>query len=442
MATLALLVAATLSANPGELVLGKDASADLQLRAPSGAKVTFSTSVGTVSGVQRQGDTVRARFNAPPLRVPSVALILAQIDDGGDRELCWISIPLSGSDTMVIETKPGARVEATVEGKVLGKGPAGEDGTVRLPMVVPPGVRHATLKITDKLGNSNEKPLDLAPPPFSRLRLAARSEAASTGSALEVEIFVVKPGGEPDDDARVALSAPDGETRLRKRVRPGVYLAEYVPETKSGTVQLEAKANGQLATLDVPVRAAPSGSRSPFWRTTISSQGPWSVSVGLLGGYGGAFNGGSAGSVLAEVAMRIESYPVELLLDVGGSFFSAVSQYASVPALAEQADPGTWLGQVGVRAGYEVMRRLDLHGSVAFGLQHQRVTTTLPLNLGQIEDSALSPRLALALGANYRIGPGRALAQVQLDFASKGVAGLAGSTSGVQGMIGYLVAVR
>jgi hypothetical protein len=404
--------------------------------------VTFSTSVGTISNVQRQGDSVHARFNAPPLRVPSVALVLAQIDDGSDRELRWISIPLSGSDTMVIETRPGSKVEAIVAGRVLGQGPAGEDGTVRLPMVVPPGLRHATLKITDKLGNSSEKPLDLAPPPFSRVRLAARSESASAASPLEVEIFVVKPDGSPDDDARVALAADEGETNMEKRIGPGVYLAEYVPEGPSGTTRLEAKANGQLATLDVPVRAGARASRQPFWRSSSGPQGPWGISAGLLGGWGGSFDGASAGSVLAEVAMRVQSYPVELLLDLGGNFLSEVSQYSGVPSLAEKAKTSAWLGQIGVRGGLEVLRQLDVHASVAVGLQNQSVRTTLPLNLGRFEDSGVSPRLAVALGLNYRIGPGRALAQVQLDWASSRVAQLAGSTSGVQGMIGYLVTIR
>ena len=440
--TLALLAAATLSAQPSQLILGKDPGAELEVQAPSSAKVTFSTSVGTVSGVQRHGDLVRARFNPPPLRAPSVALVLALIDDGGDRELSWLAIPLSGADTMVIETKPGARVEATADGKVLGKGSAGEDGNARLPMIVPPGVRQATLKVTDKLGNTNEKPLDLAPPPFSRVRLAARSGSASAGSTLEVEIFVVKPDGTPDDDAKVALSAPDGETKVRKRIAPGVYLAEYVPEARSGTVQLETKANGQLATLDVPVRATSAGSRSSWWRSAMAARGPWALSAGLLGGLGGTFNGPGSGSVLAEVAMRIESSPLEVLLDVGGSFFGWASQYTATPALAEQSKAHAWLGQVGVRGMYEVLRNLDVHTSVAFGLQDQSVHTILPLNLGRMDDSGVSPRVTLALGANYRIGPGRALAQVQFDWASSHVAQLAGSTSGVQGMVGYLVSVR
>jgi hypothetical protein len=433
MAAVALLIAASISAQPPQLILGKDSGADLEVEAPSGAKVAFSTSVGTITGAQRQGSVVRARFNAPPLRVPSVALVLAQIDDGNDRELRWLSIPLTGSDTMVIETRPGAKVEAVSAGRVLGQGSAQDDGTVRLPMLVPPGVRTAVLKITDKLGNTTEKPLDLAPPPFSRVRLAARSETAP----IEVEIFVVKPDGTPDDEAKVALTAADGETSMRKRIGPGVYLAEHEPPAgRAGTAHLEAKANGQLATLEVPIHAAPAGARQG------RGSGPWAVSAGLLGGLGGAFVGATAGSILAEIAMRIESYPVEALLDLGWTAQSEISQYTGAPALTEKAKAHAWLAQIGARGSRDVMRRLAVHGSLAFGLQNQNVRITLPQNLGSFEDSGLSARLAIAAGVNYSLGPGRALAQVQLDWTSKRVAQLESSTSGLQGMVGYLVFIR
>jgi hypothetical protein len=174
----------------------------------------------------------------------------------------------------------------------------------------------------------------------------------------------------------------------------------------------------------------------------MGPQGPWGISAGLLGGWGGSFDGAPAGSVLAEIAMRLQSYPIELLLDLGGSFLAEISQYGGGPSLAEKAKASAWLGQIGLRGGLEVLRQLDVHASVAVGLQSQSVRTTLPLNLGRYEDSGVSPRLALALGLNYRIGPGRALAQVQLDWASSRVAQYAGSTSGAQAMIGYLVAIR
>ena len=259
-------------------------------------------------------------------------------------------------------------------------------------------------------------------------------------STLEVEIFVVKPDGTPDDEARVALSSPDGETSMRGRIGPGVYLAEYVPaEAESGSARLEAKANGQLATLDVPVRAG-EGARRSFWR--LGRQGPWSYSAGILGGLGSSFDGATAGGVLAEVAVRIESSPLEALLDFGGTFLSEVDQYTAAPALSERSKTHAWLAQLGIRGSYEVLRALDVHASVGAGLQSQRVSTTLPLNLGRFEDSGVTTRLATALGATYRIGPGRALAQVEFGWSPSRVAQYAGSTSSVQGMLGYLVNVR
>ena len=439
---LAVLIAASLTAQPSQLVLGKDSGADLEVRASSGAKVTFSTTVGTVSGAQRQGGVVRARFNAPPLRVPSVALVLAQIDDGDDRELQWVSIPLSGSDSMVIQTKPGSKVEANVAGRMVGPITAGDDGNVRLPMVVPPGVRETTLRITDKLGNTSEKPLDLEPPPYSRLRLAARADAASPSSPLEVEIFVVKPDGTPDDEAKVALSASEGETRMHRRIGPGIYLAEFTPsEGQSGSAKLEAKANVQLATLDVAVRPEAPGTRRSFWRMS-GSQGPWSVSAGLLGALGRSFDGATAGGFLAEVAVRLQLLPLEALLDAGGDFLSEVGQYTAVPALAERARTHAWLAQIGVRGSLQVLRKLDVHATLAAGLQSQTVRVIFPLNLGRNTDSSITSRLAPAVGATWQIGPGRALGQVQFAWSPSHVAQYAGSTSSVEFMLGYLLNLR
>ena len=107
MAVIALLAAAAFGASPAKLVLGKDAGADLVLRASARAHVTITASVGTVSEPGRDGDVWRARFTPPSRRAPSVALILAQVDEEGERDLHWLSIPLAGSDTMEIETRPG-----------------------------------------------------------------------------------------------------------------------------------------------------------------------------------------------------------------------------------------------------------------------------------------------------------------------------------------------
>ena len=441
MALIALLVAASLSADPARLVLGKDAGANLTLQARAGAQVTFSTSIGSVGEATREGDVFRARYTPPSVKAPSVALILAQIDQGGERELAWLSIPLTGSDTMEIVTKPGSRVTADVAGRTIGPVTADANGTVKLPMIVPPGVDKATLRITDKVGNTIEKPLDLEPPPFSRVRMAPRSDSASTASPLSVEIFVVKRDGSPDDRATVELDASDGEAELRKRIGRGVYLARYVaPSGKSGTVHLEAKANGQLAGLDVPIAAGRVMIAQPFWKSALVSEQPWSVGIGPVGGGGATFDGATVGTVALEGALRIEVLPIEVLLDLGGSFFTEVTQ-GPTPSLFETARPKTQFGQLGLRFGRQLVRGVDGHATVAFGIQRQSVSRTVTSGTVVSQDASTG-LFSFAFGANMRLGPGRVLAQVQMNATGKNVAGLASSLGGVQVLAGYLITVR
>ena len=439
MALIAALVAASLVADPARLVLGNNAGATLTLRAPASAAVKLSASVGTVSEPQRDGDVWRARFTPPSLKAPTVALLLAQVDEDGSRELAWLSIPLSGADTMEIETRPGSKVSAEVAGATIGPVIADQAGAARLPMIVPPGVDRATLHIVDKLGNSGDKPLDLEPPPFSRVRMAARSTGANGSAPLELEIFVVKPDGSPDDSAKVGITADDGEVEVRKRIAPGVYLARYfAPNGKAGTVHFAAKANGQLAAADVKVSVQRVVIAQPFWRSALASRRPWSVAFGLLGGVGGTFDGATEGSVLLEAAMRLEILPVEAVLELGASFFSEVTQYGPNPTNAERARAQSRLAQVGLRLGRQLANGLDGHATLLFGVHSQAIGRTFPTNT-RVADDGFTPRFALALGANLAAGPGRVLLQLQLDSSAPGIAGLAGSLSGVQVMLGYLV---
>ena len=86
------------------------------------------------------------------------------------------------------------------------------------------------------------------------------------------------------------------------------------------------------------------------------------------------------------------------------------------------------------------MRGVDGHVTVLAGAQdqvvHVRSVTSPP-----VDNHSWNPHAALALGANLRLGPGRALAQVQFDSGATGVAGLTGSVGSVQLQLGYLVTV-
>lgn len=442
MALIAALIAVSLTAEPSRLVLGKDEGADLTLRAPARAKVTFSTSVGTVSAARRDGEVFRARYTPPRVKVPSVALLLAQVEEDGARDLFWLALPLSGADTMEIETRPGASVQADVAGRRVGPVVADKNGIARLPMVVPPGVAKATLHISDKLGNANEKPLDLEPPPFPRLRVAARDGEASAAAPLEVEIFVVRADGTPDDRAKVDLIAPSGAAEVRGSIAPGVYLASFTPPAAlNRPVRLEATAAGQRAALDVTVTQSKVRSAQPFWRNRLSAQRPWAVSLGFVGGVGSTFDGAGEGTALFEAALGLEALPLEALVEVGASFFSELTQNGSSFSAGERARPQSRYGQIGLRFAKELVPGLDGHVSALFGLQSQVVGRTFPTNRSVAQDE-WTPRFGLALGVNLRAGPGRVLGQVQLDSSASGVAGLAGNLGGMQAMVGYLVGVR
>jgi hypothetical protein len=438
---IAALLAASLSADPSHLLLGKDASAVLTVAAPAGAKVTLSTSVGSVSEAKREGGVFHARFTPPAVKSPSVALVLAQVLDGSSRELRWLAIPLWGADTMEIETRPGSKVEADVAGHVVGPVTADKSGIARLPMVVPPGVEKATLHITDKLGNSADKPLDLEPPPFSRLRMAARDAQASVSAPLEVEIFVVRADGTPDDDAKIAVSASEGELELRRRIGHGVYLARFTTASKQGTAHLEAKVSGQPAELEVPLAAGKVALAQPFWRSALASERPWSFSVGLLGTGGSTFDGAGTLGGLFEAALRLEVLPVEALFDLDASWFSEVTQYGANAVNEQKAKARSRFGQLGLRFGAQVARGLDAHATLLFGLQSQVVgVTQLPSGVKSADD-AWTPRFGLALGANLRLGPGRVFLQGQFDSSAPAIAGLAGSLGSAQLQLGYLVTV-
>ena len=323
-------------------------------------------------------------------------------------------------------------------GRKFGPVTADPKGIASLRLVVPPGVRQGTLHITDKIGNKNQRPLDLEPPAFPRLRIAPRGDAASQGSPLELEIFAVRPDGSPDDSARIELRAAEGDAKLVDRIGHGVYLASYLPPRgkTSGAVRVEANSGEQLASAQVQVRGGETHGQWQKWPSSLQLQRPWSFSLGAVGGGGSTFNGSTVGTILFEAALRLESLPLELSLDLGPGFFTSVSQPGLGGAIVK-AQPEARIAQLGLRGSRQVAQSLDVHGTLGFGMQQQ--TISIP---GQPSQDSWSPRITLAGGANLWLGPGRALAQLQLDLLPSNPAGLRSGLSGMQVLAGYLLTLR
>ncbi len=250
------------SAQPPFAVAG-GAGATVELTADG--PVELSTNVGTLSAPEPAGPGKwRARFTPPPQRFPQVALIFILQPATGARR--WLALPIHGSDTLKLTTKPSAQVELTI-GEARFTGTADRLGKLQVPVVVAPGIRSASVRSVDRLGNARVKTLDLDPPPFQRVRLVPLSkDAASWADArpLPLELFAVEPTGAPAK-AEPLLSADEGQARLEAPLAPGVWAASYTAPEKVGDgkalVRAELKdAPGSRGEAELPVRGGPPAS--------------------------------------------------------------------------------------------------------------------------------------------------------------------------------------
>jgi hypothetical protein len=145
-----------------------------------------------------------------------------------------------------------------------------------------------------------------------------------------------------------------------------------------------------------------------------------------------------AATILLEAALRLETLPAELLLELGAGFFSPVTQKAGI--VTQRVRPSTRNAQLGLRLSRQPRGNLEGHAALVLGVQQQRVTVTE--ESGSYDFEALAPHAALSLGGHILLGPGRVLAQVQFDISPTNVEWLRGGLSGIQVLAGYLITLR
>ncbi|MFL5309797.1 MAG: hypothetical protein ACJ79H_05010 [Myxococcales bacterium] len=438
-----LAISVTLSADPGGLTLGKDSTARIQIRvsglfgrAASGAKVSLSTNVGAVGEPQQAGDgTFTAAFTPPRSRAPAVALIAADAEVDGDHALGWLALPLAGSDSMTLETKPHASVHLRIAERDFGPAVANAKGEVQLQVVVPPGVDKATMHVEDSLGNTADRQLDLDPPPFARMRVLPVGPAqAASGESLELQAFLVRRDGSPDPDARVSASADRGGVDVSRNRRGVVGVSWQVPRSATGQTAIEVQGLGERA--EVRASIGPGGGRQRgAWLAGLGAP-----SAGLLGSAGTTFSGVPGFGATVEIAMPVLGTPIEALLDVGGIGWLATTEPAPSPFLGrpERAIATGLITQLGARAT-RTFGGVDLHAALLLGVQQTWVSASSP-GAPSISRSAseLGFRAGAALGASWPIGPGRILLQAQTNLAPA-LGGLENPLSGVALQAGYLL---
>ncbi len=252
----------TFAFDPDHLVLGDDGRARVTIKVsgaePAGtaeAPLELWTSVGALSKPERKADHWVSRYTPPKTRFPQVAVITASLILKDDRLNGWTVLPLYGKGLARVRARPRAKVWVEIEGVRFGPARADKRGRAAIPIVVPPGVDHAT---------SSGKRIPLKLPRFNRLAgvLDADSLVCGEDGRTAVWLYAVEPDGRPAGMAELWLEADRGQVTQPESLEPGAFRAWYTPPSKLGEgkdrIQAAIRgAPGSALKLPVTLQAGP-----------------------------------------------------------------------------------------------------------------------------------------------------------------------------------------
>jgi hypothetical protein len=247
----------------GAPVIGVDREIAIDLRLgpaarPPGSLPRLFASVGVltlVSDARDEEGRLTARYTLPPGRFPQVALLAAETPSGCRA---MVAVPLRAPASPAFRTDPGASVTVRVAERDFGPVTADEQGQVRVPVVVPPGVRTALARSTNAAGKVSEQAIDLAPPPFPRLVLLAPHSLVA-GEARELAVAGVDLQGQPLEPERLSLTSTQGRPQpLGGQRGLGRFLVRAPISVDEGRLRLTAMVRGEPdSEIEVPVPLVP-----------------------------------------------------------------------------------------------------------------------------------------------------------------------------------------
>jgi hypothetical protein len=203
---------------PDHAVLGTDKSLQLRITDAPSAPALFAN-IGSVSEPVADGkDAWIVSFTLPTSRFPQVAIIAAAHADRS--QVAWLRIPLWGHPTLHIESEPLAVVTVRIAGQEFGPLQTGNQSSLRVEVLVPPGVSAAEVLARDSAGNTELSHLPLTPSPMSRVLMICPDEADD-----RVWLFATEPDGTAAVKAQPSLHTDVGTLSAPKRQAPGVYMS-------------------------------------------------------------------------------------------------------------------------------------------------------------------------------------------------------------------------
>jgi hypothetical protein len=392
---------ATITPERPRLVLGVEQEMNLTIdvRGNDGGAVFAPeralASVGSIASVTPDGpNRFRARYLAPPVRVPQVAIIVVDLIADGQHLRATARLPLHGATEVSFRTSPDAWVLMQVQERAFGPVRADGQGNVTIPIVVPPGVHDGHARATDPDGNTRDTLVDLQPAPFDQVMIVAAARF-EVGSFAEVSTFAINGRGEPMAPGTTTLRASLGMVHPLGQGAPGEerFLVEAPSRLADGPLRLVASAVDvapepivvieKRAEILVPLVAGPAQRLllSPATNhLTIGDDADVAIAVGARDRHDNPTS-------CAGVRVTVERQPIDLIADPSGC------GHVVVPTPSRPGPAGG----------------LDVEATMA----SMRSRTFIRVS------PAPAVRLAVATSASHVVGDGRQSVELRVDASDR-----------------------
>lgn len=226
------------NANPAELILTKDPSSSISFtvtdeagNALEGLDLRATANVGQVQAISAGGGGNYSALYVPPAtQFPQVALISVWDAANPGNVFGFFRIPLVGNIKYPVDARAaGVTLIFTVGDRTFPPVTSDASGKASVPIIVPPGVRYASVELIQPNGAKTTQQIDLQPPGFNRIAIGGVPVFLPADGEKEarIRVFAVDPKGRPADGQEIVLSATAGSVGVTRFVGNGLYEATY-----------------------------------------------------------------------------------------------------------------------------------------------------------------------------------------------------------------------
>lgn len=239
-----------ITASPERMVLGSDSTATVTFQIDGAAAtgdgdLSVLVSSGSLANLTPLGGgRYSGLYSAPDKLFPHNALFTVVDRRNPDKSFGAARLAMVGKANFPINTAPSARVILKVGKREFGPIQADASGKAQVPIVVPPGVREATVISILPDGTRTEDPLDLQIPATQRVKLFPTwaGVPADGNRSIKLRAFVVRQDGAADPNAAVVFTASRGAVGPVEHSGGGVYTADYTPPLADASGQTVIRA--------------------------------------------------------------------------------------------------------------------------------------------------------------------------------------------------------